>query len=150
MIPKLQPDTEGVFNDLITVAIYPPILAESISPQLTAMSLAATRLMVIPAVMIRVDGEIILKGKLGITDFDLLNLIALQIQNDLNPPNGSWGNQSFESSLTETLLKIDGVNSVVSMLLKDFDTGISLSEKKIYPWHLFEVQQSMKIIILRS
>ena len=150
IIPKLQPNTTGIFNDLITVAIYPTVLADSISPQLEAMSLAATRLLVIPAEIIYVTGEITIKARLGTNDFDLLNLIALQIQNDLNPPNATWGDKSFTKSVINTLIKIDDINSVSFISLIDSITEKPISELQVYPWHLFEVQQSINIKIDRS
>lgn len=150
VIPKLQRGVDGNFNDLITVAIYPQTLASPISPQLQSMSLADIRLSVIPANIIPIDGDVTVRATLDVSDFDLRNRLAVQIMNEINPPNGKWGDLNLPVSLATALEHTQGNFATSKMDLRHAVTHAPLSTMKIYPWDLFEIQQTLSVTIDRS
>ena len=145
VIPKIQPGSEGIFRDLISVAIYPAIKAPVIAPQLNAMTLADQRLMVVPAEIIPITGSITVKVLPELTDADARNIAASAIIREINPPYGIWGDEHFRASLADAIERTNGIYATEKMLLTHAETGEPISDLKIHPWQLFEIQNSIQI-----
>jgi hypothetical protein len=157
VVPKLQPDTEGTFNDVVTVAIYPAAKTDLIRAEMLQMKMADTRMVVTPARLILLTGTVTVKAVATMTDADAKQKIAEAIAQNINPPAGFWGDTNFVDTLITTLEKIVGIYAVPSVQLfaiatqeNGLTTEVPLSDVSVYPWHLMEIQNSLQIVVQRT
>lgn len=147
VLKGIQYGAEGVFRDLVTVAVYPADIRDLIYSLMLPMSL--DRFDVIPAEIIPLDGKIQVRVTPQFADFQVFNLVAGAIASTVNPPYGTWGDRNFPSTLATALEQTNGIYATPLIQLKHAITGQPLSELDIQPWHLLEIQSSLEIEALR-
>jgi hypothetical protein len=138
----------GYYGDAITVAVYPPSRASGLLNELVKISDASTRLSVIPAEIISIDGIINIKIAQNLPRQLAIDAISIAIVDNINPPHGKWGDKDFAGSLSTAIEQIQGIYAVPSIFLKNASSGIPLEGLEIQPWHLFEVQDTIQINII--
>lgn len=147
VLKGIQYGAEGVFRDLVTVAVYPADIRDLIYSLMLPMSL--DRFDVIPAEVIPIDGKIQVRVTPQFADFQVFNLVAGAIASTVNPPYGTWGDRNFPATLATALEQTNGIYATPLIQLKHAITGQPLSELDIQPWHLLEIQSSLEIEALR-
>lgn len=148
MIRGRHPGIAGMRRDLRTVAVYPVDAVAGVDLEMRERRMMDERLETIPAEIIPITGSITIKAALSISESQARALAVNAIINHINPPYGNWGDEDFEASLGTALEKTNGIFATSEMDLRHAD-GRKLSELKINPWNLFEVQQGLEIIVDR-
>ena len=138
----------GIFDDLTTLVIYPSNMVQVVDDFIRPRSIKRERLDVRAAEIIPITGEISIRVTPSLNDSQAFNLAAEAIINKINPPYGQWGDKQFIGNLASALEEVPGIFAVPYLLLKNTD-NILLEDINIQPWHLFEVQNSLTINILR-
>lgn len=141
-----QLGAKGYFGDLITVAVYPPSAASLIDRDLRALSVN-TRLDIVPARVIPIDGTIHLKAIPTLTESEVIDLAATAIVNAVNPPYGVWGDRQFVSTLSTAIEKVQGIYAVPKVQLKHAISNIPLSAIAIEPDMLFQIQSTIVFVV---
>lgn len=144
-----QYDIPGTFDDLVTVVVYPPEAATDVDNFVRPRSLARKRLDVRGAEILPIDGDIIVKVAPHLTDIEAFNLAVDAIISEINPPNGVWGDRNFTDSLSSALEKVQNIFTVKSMNLKHAENNTPLADLTPKPWHLFQIQDSININIVK-
>lgn len=140
--------TSGYYGDLITVPIYPPARASSIAIDLAKISDTSSRLSVIPAEVIPIDGIINIKTAQNFPRQAAIDAISVAIVDTINPPYGTWGDKDLAGSVSTAIERIQGIYAVPNIYLKNANSGVPLEGLQIEPWHLFEIQDTLQINIL--
>lgn len=141
--------TDGVIagriyrDNTLTIVVY-PIESDLIS---SIQSLVTERsyweeCFVRPARVIPLDGSIDCRISNHLLPDEAFNLVATAIQDNINPPNGAWGDLNFLSNLSTAIENVSGVYAVPNVNLKHAVTGVALSSLEIQPWDLLEIQAS--------
>ncbi len=138
----------GYYGDLITVPIYPPLRASSIAIDLAKISDASSRLMVIPAEVIPIDGIINIKTAQNFPRQAAVDAISIAIVDTINPPYGIWGDKDLAGSVSTAIERIQGIYAVPNIYLKNANSGVPLEGLQLEPWHLFEIQDTLEINII--
>lgn len=165
MLSNLQYGSQGIFRDLATVVVYPPETVVLAEEPLTAMSGAQSRVHVIGAEVIPIDGIITVRVLPNLTDSQVRQLAATAItptipdptrpsvnENSpvgLNPPAGKWGDRAFAKNVAIALEKTLGIYAVPELRLKHSETNVPLEELDIQPWNLLEIQSSIEFEVKR-
>lgn len=138
----------GYYGDLITVPVYPANRASTIAIDLLKISDAASRVDVIPAEVIPIDGMINIKTAQNFGRQAAIDAISNAIVDTINPPSGTWGDKDLVGSISTAIERIVGIYAVPSIYLKNAASGIPLEGLQIQPWHLFEVQDTIEINVV--
>jgi hypothetical protein len=138
----------GYYGDLITVPIYPPARASSISADLLKISDASARVQIVPAEVIPIDGIINIKIAQNFPRQAAIDAISVAIVDTINPPYGTWGDKDLGGSISTAIERIQGIYAVPNIFLKNANSGVSLEGLTILPWHLFEVQDTLQINVV--
>ena len=136
-------------SDAVTVALYPPEQADAVGAQLIEMTLDEQQLLIRPAQVIPLDGTIGVRAVAGLSPFEVRNRAAIAISEQLNPPHGSWADPHFSHSLATVLEQVEGIYAVPEMQLKHAVTGEALSDIRLQPWSLLEIQNSIEFEVSR-
>ena len=140
----------GNFKNLVTVMIHPGENAERLYDLMEPMTVAQRSFDVIPAEIIPVTGVISVKAIESLTNGQIFDLAATAIVNEINPPFGLWGDKDFPDNLSTALEKTQGIYAVKKLELKNVYTDRPLEELEIHPWHLFQIQDTLQINVLRD
>lgn len=140
----------GMFNDLVTVAVYPPEVVTYVESILLPLTPADSRLDVKAAVIIPIIGNITIRVIPHLSDDEARLLARDAINTKINPPAGVWGDTNLPGNLATVLELIVGIYAVPIINLIDANTGLDLAKTVIEPWYLFEIQRSLVINIVRS
>ena len=147
VLPKLGVKDNGetiYWSDLITVAVYPTDAVDATYTALIDKIPAGTRLEVIPARILPIDGKITVGIDPQLTQAEAYDLVATSIIDNINPPFGNWGDRHFSAHLSTAIEKIIGIYSFKPEILKHSETGVLLEDLTIYPYDLLEIQQSIE------
>lgn len=144
-----QYDIPGVFDDLVTVVVYPPEMVIDVDNFVRPRSLARKRLDVRSAEILPIDGDITIKVAPHLTDIEAFNLAVDAITARINPPNGLWGDRNFTGSLSAALEEVQNIFAIRSMNLKHAENNTPLADLVPKPWHLFQIQNSININVVR-
>jgi hypothetical protein len=141
----------GKISDLVTLAVYPITSTQLIRQLIRDRSLVTTRVDVIPAEIIPLTGVVKIRMVPYLTDQEAFEIAARAIQDKINPPNGKWGDLTFKASLATAIEnQPQSFYSVPSIELRHAFTNEPIEQLSIKPWHLFEIQSSVKLEWLRS
>ena len=149
MIRGRIPGIKSFHRDLRTVAVYPSDMVPAVDLEMRSRRMLDERLNVIPAQIIPLKGTIEVRAVTGVSDNQARALVVNAIVNDLNPPHGRWGDEDFAASLATVIEKQNGIYATRSVNLVHTETGEELRSMTIYPWHLFEIQQGLEIVVSR-
>jgi hypothetical protein len=67
------------------------------------------------------------------------------ITENINPPNGVWGDKNIDTSIIQALQSVNGFFAVPSVSLIDIRSGLDASKTTINPWSLFEVRDTIQL-----
>lgn len=143
------PGVEGTFRDLRSIAVYPAIKKALVEAEIKPRRMADERLRVVAAEVIPIAGLIQVKAMSNLSQFEVFNLVANAIAENINPPNGKWGDLELEKSIAEALERVQGIYAVPTVQLIHATSGVALNQLEKQPWQLFEVQQTITIEVLR-
>lgn len=146
-----MPGVDGYYRDLRTIAIYPPAMQPIVDAALQPRKLLDERLTVVAAEVIPLSGVIQVKAVDGLTQFEVFNLAATAISQNLNPPStgGIWGDKQLEKTIASILERVQGIYAVPSVELTHAETGEAFSSLTLEPWQLAEVQQNIQIQLVQ-
>ena len=154
VFPELRWASDGAdytyLDGWLTLAVYPASTIPTIADLLQERVLAGQRWEVVPGRVVPVNGTIAVRIDPGLLDGQALNIAATAIANEANPPYGKWGDRSFAQTVAIALEKAEGIYAVPEISLKHALTNIPLSELKIMPWDLFEIQSDVVFQWLRT
>ncbi|MBW4514570.1 MAG: hypothetical protein KME11_05035 [Timaviella obliquedivisa GSE-PSE-MK23-08B] len=143
-----MPGVDGFFRDLRAIAVYPSTYVSLVEAEINPRRMKDERLAVFPAEIIPIDGLVQIKVLSDISQVEAFNLAATAITDSLNPPHGVWGDREYNKSLAEALERVRGIYAVPLVQLKHAQTNVPLKDLDIKPWHLLEIQQSIKIEVM--
>lgn len=143
-LPRLGINNDRTYYmaDLVTVAVYPEDAVTLTRLALIDKIPAGTRLEVVPARVVPIEGTINIGIDPSLSEIEAYNLVATAIQDNINPPYATFGDQNFISNLSLAIEKISGIYSFKPESLYHSETGIALSELEILPMDLLEIQQA--------
>lgn len=146
VVPRVAYGAPGVYNDLVTIVVYPAAAAAAIAQKLTNdFSMGDERIAVIGAEIIAIEGVIEVRALPNLEAGTVRDLCAVAIASKVNPPFGVWGDQQFPISIAKALEQIEGVYAAPKIELVEVNSGVPLAQLDIRPWHLLEIQQSIRI-----
>lgn len=150
VIEEIQHGAPGFYGDLATVVVYPESVTPYVEQVLLDQRMLGTRLDVRSAEIIPIDGEIDIRIVPYLSNTEAFNVAAQAIRDNVNPPNGNWGDRAFSATIATALEnQSDSIYAVPRLALKHAVTGEPLEELEIMPWHLLEVRQSIQLNWLR-
>lgn len=154
ILPRLRLNSdlsESYYDDVITVIVYPSTLVDAIQLELESLVPLGTRLDARSPKIYLMEGNITLSIASNSTQELAFNLAATAIQNEINPPNGEWGEQRLDTKIISAIRK-NALNpttretvifDVSEIVLTEVGTGIKYEDLSINPWCLFEIQSSI-------
>jgi hypothetical protein len=149
----VREDDIGKYADLTTVIVYPPNLANFIKDQMIPLKLSGSRIDVQGAEVFPLEGSIDCSIDPAATNQQVLNKVVPAITEEINPPAGNWGDRNFMENLAGTLVRRSPeIYGIPSMNLYHAQTGETLEslEKRVKPWHLFKLMDSVVFNWLRG
>lgn len=149
VVGNIQYGSEGTFRDLTTIVLHPAEIVSLVSPVMEKLSLADGRISVIGSEIIPLTGRITVRALPELTNSQVFDLAAIAIRDNINPPNGKWGDPDFVTSLAKAIEQSEGIYATININLKDAFSNTPLSEIDVKPWHLFEIQSSLEVNIQR-
>jgi hypothetical protein len=150
VIPGVSFPYGDYYSDLISVVVYPGEISSFISSTLLDRTMIGTRLDVIPAEIIPIDGTIDARIVPGISNSQAFEIAASAIQDNVNPPYGKWADVNFAVMVATALENQPAsIYAVPKTNLKHAVTNQPLAEIKPMPWQLFEIQASVEFNWLR-
>ncbi|QLE46378.1 hypothetical protein FD723_39905 (plasmid) [Nostoc sp. C052] len=147
IIPGVYYPSGDYYTDLITIAVYPPEIAPFIKSTLLERTMVGTRLDVIAAEIVPIDGIIDVRIIPALSNLQAFEIAATAIQSLVNPPFGNWGDRNFAATVATALEnQPESIYAVPSLKLKHANTDQNLSEITIQPWQLCEIQESVEFV----
>lgn len=149
---RIFPDySDSYYDDVITIVTYPASSITNVDTAIGEIVPAGTRYEVIAAEVILLEGTITLSINASASQELAFNLAATAIANEINPPNGSWGEERLDTKIISAIRRnaLDPetretiIFDVAELNLIQVDTGINYNDIEIKPWQLFEIQSSI-------
>jgi len=141
VIPGIQYGDGGYYSDLVTLAVYPGNIATYIESELLTRVMVGTRLDVRSAEIIPIDGTIDVRIVPNLSNDQAFDIAAMAIQQNVNPPYGTWGDKEFNATVATALEnEPSSIYAVPKIELKHAVSGEALEDIDIQPWHLLEIQ----------
>lgn len=151
IFPKLQiRGMDSFYDNLTTVVVYPTGLNQVIKNELETLIPLGSRIEVIPCRLILLEGIIELIVNRNFDQTTAFNVAATALVENINPPNGNWGDTLLETRIRDIIRQNGFINQnlviydVGKIDLREYNTGIKYSELEITPWTLFEIQSSIQ------
>lgn len=144
VLPGFQQGAKGYFSDLVTIAVYPDTVVSIIKNLMLGLIRVNDRIDVIPPDIIPLSGTIKIKANPTFTTAQCRDLAIAAITENINPPNGVWGDKNIDTSIIQALQSVNGFFAVPSVSLIDIRSGDNVTETEINPWSLFEVRDTIQ------
>lgn len=148
VLPGVHIGTKSTNNSLVTLVVYPGDTIKVIRPEVEARSHTTDQIDIQAAQIIPISGRIDVRVDAYVTPELGYDLAARAIMDNINPPNGKWGDRNFSLSLVTALERVEGIVATPFVSLVHAETKVPLSELEIYPWQLFSIQQSTQLNII--
>jgi hypothetical protein len=141
VVPGIQYGDGGYYSDLVTLAVYPGNISTYIESELLTRVMIGTRLDVRSAEIIPIDGTIDVRIVPNLSNDQAFDIAATAIQQNVNPPYGTWGDKEFNATVATALEnEPSSIYAVPKIELKHAVSGEALEDIDIQPWHLLEIQ----------